>query len=197
MCLVPTNDGWPETVARGVAREVRRLRERPPKLSAQQLADRCAELGMPSITRAVLADLENGRRLWIGLAEVMVLARALNTSPVSLIYPDPCADEIEMLPGVKASGQLALAWFSGLIDGPATALAADDGVEYDRNMRPVRIARQSWELRERAAALMRSERRDITDQRSEWVDLVADLQRRINGLTAEYNALMQADDDAR
>lgn len=115
--FVPTSN-WPEQVARTVAREVRRLRDDQGR-SAQQLADRCAELGMPSITRAVLADLESGRRLWVSVAELMVLARALNSCPVSLIFPDPCAIEVDMLPGVKATGPFALQWFSGFIEGPA------------------------------------------------------------------------------
>lgn len=184
--FVPTSN-WPEQVARTVAREVRRLRDDQGR-SAQQLADRCAELGMPSITRAVLADLESGRRLWVSVAELMVLARALNSCPVSLIFPDPCAIEVDMLPGVKATGPFALQWFSGFIEGPARA-ASDDGAEYDRNLRRVRAAREIWELQERLAALMKAEQRASPDKRSMWVDRIADVERRIG-------AAMQKSHDA-
>jgi transcriptional regulator with XRE-family HTH domain len=186
--FVPTND-WSEQVARTVAREVRRLR-RAQKLSAQQLAFRCTELGMPSISRAVLADLENGRRLWVGVTEVMVLARALNTTPVGLIYPDPCAANVEMLPGVPASGPFALQWFTGHLDGgPARAAAADDLTAYDRNLRGVQLARQIWELQERQAALMKAELRADAKERSAWVDAIADLERRVGAVMQEYGAL--------
>ena len=75
--LVTQNDDWPARVAATVAREVRRYREsQRPKMSAQQLADRTAELGAP-IPRSVLANLESGRRETVSVAEILVLAAAL------------------------------------------------------------------------------------------------------------------------
>ena len=139
------------------------------------------------MSRAVIADLENKRRSWIGVAEVMVLARALNTAPVALLYPDPCAAEVEMLPGVKVAGPFALQWFSGFIEGPARAAASDDGPEYDRNLRRVRIAREIWELQERLAALMKAELRASPDERSAWVDRIGDVERRISAAMQEYH----------
>jgi len=99
-----------------IAREVRRYREgqgQRPRMSAQQLADRTEELGMP-IPRSVLANLESGRRETVSVAEVLVLAAALNVAPVELICPVGFDKETEMLPG-RAMDQLAARrWFTGM-----------------------------------------------------------------------------------
>ncbi len=195
LVFVSTSD-WSGQVARTVAREVRRLRGIQ-GMSAQQLADRCTELGMPSITRAVLADLENGRRLWVGVAELMVLARALSTTPVGLLYPDPCAAEVQMLPGVKAIGPFALQWFSGMLDDPTNPDVCDDGAAYDRNRRRLQIAREIWELDQRKYAIAFGDMGDTVGKRRQWADAVADYQRRIDTLMREYSMLMSAADSAR
>ena len=93
------NDDWPTQVARRVAREVRRHRQmRQPRMSVQNLADLTAELGM-EIPRSVLANLEGGRRDTISVAEVLVLAAALNVSPLELIFPVGFDEQMEILPG--------------------------------------------------------------------------------------------------
>jgi transcriptional regulator with XRE-family HTH domain len=55
--------------------------------SAQQLADRCAELGMPDLDRSAVANIENERRQRIGVDELFVLALALGVAPVHLAVP--------------------------------------------------------------------------------------------------------------
>jgi transcriptional regulator with XRE-family HTH domain len=124
--LVTQDDDWPARVARLVAREVRRYRERQrPKMSAQQLADRTAELGMP-IPRSVLANLESGRRETVSAAEVIVLAAALNVAPIELICPAGFDQQIEMLPGRTIDPLSAMRWYTGELkletDGAATTL---------------------------------------------------------------------------
>ncbi|MGD6743011.1 helix-turn-helix domain-containing protein [Streptomyces sp. BH106] len=69
------------TVARRL-REVRKRRD----LTAQQLADRVADLGVP-MNRAVLVKIENGRRENISVAELLGFALALDCSPLSLLLP--------------------------------------------------------------------------------------------------------------
>lgn len=83
------------------------------KLSAQQLAERCAELGMPSISRIVITKLENGRRETVSTAELLVLGQALGVPPILLLFPVGSASAIEALPGVKASPWEACRWFLG------------------------------------------------------------------------------------
>jgi len=111
--LVTQNAGWPAKMARQVAREVRRYREmRRPRMSVQRLADRTAELGMP-IPRSVLANLESGRRDTVSVAEVLVLAAALDVAPIELISPVGFDKETEMLPGSTMDPLYAMRWFTG------------------------------------------------------------------------------------
>jgi transcriptional regulator with XRE-family HTH domain len=111
--LVTQNDDWSARVARLVAREIRRYREQEqPKVSVQRLADRTAELGMP-IPRSVLANLESGRRETVSVAEVIVLAAALNVSPIELICPAGFDKQAEILPGRMVSPLAAVRWFTG------------------------------------------------------------------------------------
>jgi transcriptional regulator with XRE-family HTH domain len=110
---VTQDEDWPARVARQVAREIRRYREsQRPKISAQQLADRTAEIGMP-IPRSVLANLESGRRETVSVAEVLVLAAALNVSPIELMCPVGFDKQTEMLPGRMMDPLSAMRWFAG------------------------------------------------------------------------------------
>ncbi len=111
--LVTQDDDWPTRVARLVAREVRRYRERQrPKMSVQKLADKTDELGM-LIPRSVLANLESGRRDTISVAEVLVLAAALDVAPIDLICPVGFDQQTEMLPGATMDPLSAMRWFTG------------------------------------------------------------------------------------
>ena len=76
----------------------------------QKLADRTDELGMP-IQRSVLANFESGRRETVSVAELIILARALEVAPLELLIP---AGGVEMTPGVTWSPQDASQWFSHL-----------------------------------------------------------------------------------
>jgi transcriptional regulator with XRE-family HTH domain len=70
-----------------MARRIRELRERH-GWTAAQLASRCAEAGMPSLTRSVIANAESGRRRGgFTLEETFVLAYVLDVAPVYLFLP--------------------------------------------------------------------------------------------------------------
>lgn len=108
LCFVNT---WEVEQARRIGAEVQRLR-RAAGQSAQGLSDRTERLGL-KITRQAIADLENGRRRFVTTAELTIIAAALDTSPVMLIYPGPYDGEvIEALPDVEASKLVAAEWFS-------------------------------------------------------------------------------------
>ncbi len=81
------------------------------KRSAQWLADRTAELGHP-ITRAQIANYESGRKQSLDIIELIVIAAALNTSPVLLVYPGPYYEAVELLPGANRAQFTAVQWFS-------------------------------------------------------------------------------------
>ncbi|MFD8544996.1 helix-turn-helix domain-containing protein [Streptomyces sp. NPDC059649] len=102
---------WPERLTATIAAEILRYR-RNQKMSAQQLSDRCAELGM-EIPRAVISNLENGRRTSISVAELLVLAAALDVPPAALAFPVGYAEETEALPGAHVPPFEAVRWFGG------------------------------------------------------------------------------------
>lgn len=151
-----------------MSREVNRLRG---KRSAQWLSDRTDELGY-RVSRAVIADIENGRRKYVTTAEVVVLAAALNTAPIALLYPEPYDDVTEYLPGVDTSEWLALQWFSGLFVSWEVYANRD---EYRRNMWALVTARKVDELEDRRDRL-----RALADPAVH--DTVAEIQREIDEL---------------
>ncbi|MCF3123143.1 helix-turn-helix transcriptional regulator [Streptomyces arenae] len=112
---------WVDQVMATVADEVRRRRKEL-GWSAQDLADKCKEIGHP-IPRNVIANMESGRRSNLPLVDVMVLAEVLNTPPICLIYPVGYVDDVQRLPLQHPTSTLnALHWFTG----EDTELGADD-----------------------------------------------------------------------
>ncbi|GES30979.1 helix-turn-helix transcriptional regulator [Streptomyces angustmyceticus] len=112
---------WVDQVMATVAGEVRR-RRRELGWSAQDLADKCEEIGHP-IPRNVIANMESGRRSNLPLVDVMVLAEALNTPPICLVYPVGYVDQVQRLPLQHPTSTLnALHWFTG----EDTELGTDD-----------------------------------------------------------------------
>jgi hypothetical protein len=82
-------------------------------MSAQDLADACEEIGYP-IPRNVIANMESGRRASIPLVEVMVLAQALRTYPICLLYPVGYIDKVQQLPYQHPMRTWdAMHWFTG------------------------------------------------------------------------------------
>lgn len=77
-----TSPPTPDQIRAQIASAVRATREKR-GLSASALAD--ATEGV--ITRDTIANLESGRKRVIDVGEVVVLAKALGVSPLSLIYP--------------------------------------------------------------------------------------------------------------
>lgn len=110
-CELMTQGGWQARLTQVAAAEIRRYRTLR-KMSARRLADRCEELGM-TIPQAVLANLENGRRESISVAELVILAQALDVPPTLLVAPVATAEAIEVLPGHKADPMDVVEWFAG------------------------------------------------------------------------------------
>lgn len=81
-------------------------------MSAQQLSDACAALGV-EIPRTVLSNLENGRRGNVTVAELLALGAALAVPPAALVYPVGYETEVEILPGVTVDAKEAVDWVSG------------------------------------------------------------------------------------
>ena len=83
-------------------------------LTAAQLSERTRELGYP-IHRVAIGKLEtNARAGKVDLGELLVLAAALHVSPITLVFPGPYGDTVEVLPGADTSQFAAAQWFSGM-----------------------------------------------------------------------------------
>jgi hypothetical protein len=109
--------GWAEEQALRVAQEVRRLRG---SRSAQWLAGETKQCGH-EVTRSVIADLENGRRRYVTTAELTVLAAALQTAPIALLFPAPLDEQVWALPRLKMTRFMAAEEFCGNASGLASA----------------------------------------------------------------------------
>jgi transcriptional regulator with XRE-family HTH domain len=101
---------WESRLTGMIASQVRRWRDKR-GLSAQRLADRTAELAGP-IPRAVLANLESGRRDTVSVAELFILAKALNVAPVDLLFPAEANVAVEIAPGESLPRERAVSWFT-------------------------------------------------------------------------------------
>ncbi|MEV7271593.1 helix-turn-helix domain-containing protein [Streptomyces bacillaris] len=143
---------WEDHVMATVAGEVRRRRKEL-RWSAQDLADRCEAIGYP-IPRNVIANMESGRRAVLPLVEVMVLAKALRMSPISLIYPVGYVDEVRQLPYEEPQPAWdALQWFTGNESAEdATDHMLDHFLAHDLELRSALAAVESedyerWKVR--------------------------------------------------
>ncbi|MGV2914513.1 helix-turn-helix domain-containing protein [Streptomyces alfalfae] len=164
---------WPARVSQTIARELRRHRTAR-GMSAQQLADACARLGHPGLQRTVISNLENGRRGAVSVADVLVLAAALEVAPVELVFPAGYAAEVEYLPGQTVTPLEAVDWFAGAGAEEDSALAlARRHRDLERRIRGVYrriweqgIAEQRYgsELEDAEAQAGREMARELADQ---------------------------------
>lgn len=87
--------------------------------TAANVASR-TRVGKP-LTRAVISDLETGRKKTLDISELLTIAAALEVSPLSLLVPNVLG-EVEVLPGMSLRGIDALAWYLGVDDVPGMPL---------------------------------------------------------------------------
>ncbi|WP_198040607.1 hypothetical protein [Rhodococcus sp. 2G] len=154
-----TNDDWAQELVQRVGAAARELRG---KRSAKWLADRTAELGYP-ISAQVIAKLDSGHRgTHLQVAELLILARALNTAPAMLLFPGIPGEKVELFPGVQIESRLALEWLAGdkaLLQKFAWRKGSEDSedardvfqrgewlAEWQQNTRPIRLAKEHQRL---------------------------------------------------
>jgi transcriptional regulator with XRE-family HTH domain len=110
-------------------------------LSLAKLADRCRDLGVP-IHRIALGKIEAGDRTPT-VDEIAVLAIALNTSPVMLLFgPQLAEGPVEVLPGLRTAAMHALRWFSGM-----EPITEDSAGAYRRSHESLQAVRHLMEAR--------------------------------------------------
>jgi transcriptional regulator with XRE-family HTH domain len=105
-----TNADWATGVAALLGAQVRRYRKER-GLTTQQLADACGALGV-NVPASVINNLETGRRASFGVAELLVVAKALDVGPISLLFPLGRQASIEILPALEVPVWEAVAWFT-------------------------------------------------------------------------------------
>ncbi|WP_329273705.1 helix-turn-helix transcriptional regulator [Streptomyces sp. NBC_01451] len=171
---------WADRVQANVAGEVRRRRKEM-GWSAQDLADQCEQLGRP-IPRNVIANMESGRRASLPLVDVMVLAAALETYPVCLIFPVGYVDRTQELPFQSLVPTWdALRRFTGDEDMPLY----DAGLvpDFEAHASLVRTALAALEEEERArfavkTATNRAQQEEAERRRTKYAD---------EAVSAKYN----------
>ncbi|MEU3528595.1 helix-turn-helix transcriptional regulator [Streptomyces sp. NPDC038707] len=163
---------WADRIKANVAGEVRRRRKEM-GWSAQDLADQCEQLGHP-IPRNVIANMESGRRANLPLVDVMVLAAALETYPVCLIFPVGYVDRTQELPFQDLVPTWdALRRFTGEQDVPMY----DAGLvpDFELHASLVRTALAALEEEDRArfaakTATSRAQQEEAERKRTEYAD---------------------------
>ena len=79
------------------------VRRKALNLTAQQLAERTKNLGYP-ITRVAISKIEGNMRTGkIDVADLLVLAAALDLPTISLLFPGAADQDVEALPGRHTS----------------------------------------------------------------------------------------------
>ncbi len=119
-------------------------------LSAVQLAARTNDLGYP-ITRVTISRIENNARAGkVDVAELLILAAALEMPPVLLVFPDFPYGEARPIPGPDSFGWEAVRWMSGEavlpptvdLDGTLRAQPSNPGVDFIREVTNLNDHRQ-------------------------------------------------------
>ena len=96
-----------------MAARVKELRRRQ-GWTAEQLAERCAEIGAPEVTAWAVGGIERRRRgRAVTVDELLALAYALSVPPVLLLVPLGTEDQVTIVPSVTVHPDLALKWIQG------------------------------------------------------------------------------------
>ncbi len=82
-------------------------------LTMAEVAQGCADRGLPEISEHSMKNLESGRKASLTIADFVVLADVLGAPPVTLLFPLGASSTVEVLPGREESTWDTLAWFTG------------------------------------------------------------------------------------
>lgn len=116
---------WELDMSKRVGEAVAR-RRKALGLTAQKLEELTRELGYP-ITRVAISKIETNRRsAKFDVAEILILAAALDIPPILLLYPGFPDKAVEVVPGVERASRYAALWFAGAEPGPSADAHASD-----------------------------------------------------------------------
>lgn len=118
------DDKWATELVRRVGRAIKAARGGK---SAAWLSDRTAELGY-RVSPTVIAKLDSGHRgSVLSVAELLVLAAALDVPPAALLFPDLPDGYVAVLPHCTMASDMAMQWltFEGGVFTPFRALVGE------------------------------------------------------------------------
>jgi transcriptional regulator with XRE-family HTH domain len=102
---------WAKDLAKRAGRAMKTARAS--NTTAAWLSERTAKLGY-RVSPSVIAKLESGHRGDVlSVAELCVLAAALEVPPVALLFPELPDGNVELFPGMWFTSDDALRWFCG------------------------------------------------------------------------------------
>ena len=105
-----TQPTWPQPWTHAIGRQVAAARK-VAGMSAEALSVACHALGH-DVPRALITNLETGRKTTIPVHELVVIARALGVPPLDLLCPAG-NDPVAYLPGAELPGDGARMEFVG------------------------------------------------------------------------------------
>ncbi len=192
------SDSWPDEVTTRIASEIKRLRSEVLDISGQALSDRTDKLGH-RVSRSTISEIESGRRKSITVADLVILAAALDTVPIALIYPGPYDADIRALPKAELPQIWAVRWFAGELrtisevpfDSKGHTVRIPHPKVYRDNLEDLENARAAAQLHDRKATLWRelnrlrrqkmSGEREVSDDEIRNLEYaIADMQDQIN-----------------
>jgi len=117
---------WQQAQVRRVSTAIRELRG---NRSAQWLSSQTAALGVP-VNRSLITDMETGRRKYVAVHELTVIAAALGVTPATLLTWGTVPDgTVELLPGRFVDGLTAARWWGG--ETLPRSIPAAQGLSHD------------------------------------------------------------------
>lgn len=178
---------WSDEMVSGIAAGIRRRRS-DLGLTAAEVSERTA-MGKP-LSRAVISDLETGRKRTLDVAELVTVAYALEVSPLSLLMPDALAD-VEVFPGVTVPGIDVFGWWTGV--GGVTDTSTRDLLGKDDGVRTAfQLVEVEKTLRLLRSALQSAERAYLMSENDSDRDRAEHVRNRIGAFEAERGRLLDA-----
>lgn len=173
--------GWQQRQADTVGKAVRDLRG---ERSAQWVSDATEELGY-RVTRALITDLELGRRKYVAAHELAMLSAALGVTPAILLtwgsFPD---GDVELFPGRVVSALEAAEFWGGTPISRFTVAAQGLPSDHPPTAELSRAARERMRLRDTLIRTQIGGLREYPDPA-----LVPAIRDRLNGIVRRIREL--------
>ncbi|WP_220474524.1 hypothetical protein [Mycobacteroides abscessus] len=142
------------------------------------MSDATEKLGC-RVTKALITDMEIGRRKYVAVHEISLLAAVLGVTPaVLLTWGDMPDGDVEVLPGRTARAELVANWWGGEVLG--NLIPAGQGLPRDpRTDELMHLTRQRDETKK---LLFRAQLRTIDDTTPIDKRLMAELRERLESV---------------